>query len=99
MKTDFSMFSMKLPFTSALTPALSPRRGGIVRRVLSDALSRVVVRFTSNDMESVTAARVGKSSSNVTVRSLSPGERVGVRASVNSNLTENVLGPKLKPFT
>ena len=81
--------------TSALTPALSPRRGGIVRRVLSNALSRVVVRLTANDTKSVTAMRIEKWSGNVTVRSLSPGERAGVRASVNTHSIENVEEPKL----
>jgi hypothetical protein len=69
--------------TSALTPALSPRRGRIIRRVLSKAMCRVIVRLTANDTKSVTAMRIEKWSGNVTVRSLSPGERAGVRASVN----------------
>jgi hypothetical protein len=81
--------------TSALTPALSPRRGRMVRRVLSRAMYRVVVRLTANDTESVTAMRIEKWSGNVTVRSLSPGERAGVRASVNAHSIENVEEPKL----
>ena len=81
--------------TSALTPALSPRRGRITRRVLNHALYRVVVRLTANDTESVTAMRIEKWSGNVTVRSLSPGERAGVRASVNAHSIENVEEPKL----
>jgi hypothetical protein len=63
--------------TSALTPALSPRRGRIIRRVLSQAMCQVVVRLTANDTESVTAMRIQKWSGNVTVRSLSPGEGRG----------------------
>jgi hypothetical protein len=50
-------------------------RGGIVRRVLSNALSSVVVRLTSNGMESVTVTKFEKLSGNVTARSLSPGEK------------------------
>jgi hypothetical protein len=34
--------------------------------------------------------RIEKLSSTVTMRSLSPGERAGVRASVNTHPTENV---------
>ena len=79
--------------TSALTPALSPKRGGIVRRVFSNAIRRVGVRLSVNGMESVMATKIEKLSGNVTVRSLSPGERAGVRASVNSNFTENVVKP------
>jgi hypothetical protein len=81
--------------TSALTPALSPRRGRIIRRVLSQAMCRVVVRLTANDTKSVMAMRIEKLSGNVTVRSLSPGERAGVRASVNAHSIENVEEPKL----
>ena len=80
--------------TSALTPALSPGRGRIIRRVLSHALCRVVVRLTANDTKSVTAMSIEKLSGNVTVRSLSLGERAGVRASVNAHSIENVKEPK-----
>jgi len=79
--------------TSALTPALSPRRGRIIRRDLSQAICRVVVRLITNDTKSVTAMRIEKLSGNVTVRSLSPGERAGVRASVNTHSIENVEEP------
>jgi hypothetical protein len=44
-------------------------------------------------MESVTTTRVEKLSGNVTVRTLSPGERAGVRASVNAHSIENVEEP------
>jgi len=89
--------------TSALTPALSPRRGRIVRRVLSRAMCRVVVRLTANGTESVTAMRIEKWSGNVTARSPSPvpirsrdfSPRAGVRASVNAHSIENVEEPKL----
>ena len=84
---------MKSVVTSALTPALSPRRGGIIRRVLSRATGWVTVRLTANDTESVMAMRIEKLSGNVTVRSLSPGERAGVRASVNTHSIENVEEP------
>ena len=63
---------MKSEMTSALTPALSPRRGRIIRRDLSQAMCRVVVRLITNDTKSVTAMRIEKLSGNVTVRSLSP---------------------------
>jgi len=75
--------------------AKADRRGRIIRRVLSHAMCRVVVRLTANDTESVMAMRIEKLSGNVTVRSLSPGERAGVRASVNTHSIENVEEPKL----
>jgi hypothetical protein len=53
-------------------------------------MCRVIVRLTANDTESVTAMRNEKLSGNVTALSLSPGERAGVRASVNSHSIENV---------
>jgi hypothetical protein len=54
--------------TSAPTQALGlksrfrigTRRGRIIRRVLSQAMCRVVVRLTANDTESVTAMRIEK---------------------------------------
>ena len=61
--------------TSALTPALSPRRGGIIRRALGHATSSVVVRLTANDTEAMIATRIEKFSSAVTVLTLSLGER------------------------
>jgi hypothetical protein len=80
---------MTSALTPALSPpsslrfdAIAPKpkakadgRGGIVRRVLSNALSSVVVRLTSNGMESVTVTKFEKLSGNVTARSLSPGEK------------------------
>ena len=45
-----------------------------------------------NDTESVTATRIEKVSGDVTMLTLSPGERAGVRASVNSYSTKNVEG-------
>jgi hypothetical protein len=83
--------------------AKADRRGRMVRRVLSRAMYRVVVRLTANDTESVTAMRIEKWSGNVTVRSLSPvpirsrdfSPRAGVRASVNAHSIENVEEPKL----
>ena len=95
MKQDSSGAAMASGMTSALTPALSPRRGRIVRRVLSQAMCWVVVRLTANDTESVTAMRIEKWSGNVTARSLSPGKRAGVRASVNAHSIKNVEEPKL----
>ena len=83
MKQGSSGSTMKSVMTSALTPALSPRRGGIVRRALSHVTGRVVVRLTANDTKSVMAMRIEKFSSAVKVLTLSPGERAGVRASVN----------------
>jgi hypothetical protein len=41
--------------------------------------------------------RIEKLSSNVTVLPLSPGERAGVRASVNAHSTENVEEPIFAP--
>ena len=98
MKQDASGATMKSVVTSALTPALSPRRGRIVRRVLSRATGRVVVPLTADDTKSVTAPRIGKLSGVVTLLTLSPvpirnrdfSPRAGVRASVNGNSTENV---------
>ena len=84
--------------TSALTPALSPRRGRIVRRASFRAPGRIV-RVTANDTESVMAMRIGKFSSAVTVLTLSPGERAGVRASVNTHSTENVEEPESDTIT
>jgi hypothetical protein len=75
---------------SALTPALSPRRGGIERRVLSHATGWGIVRLTANDTKLGTATRIVKLSSDMTILSLSLGERAGVRASVNSNSTEDI---------
>jgi hypothetical protein len=49
---------MKSEMTSALTPALSPRRGRIIRCVLSHAMFRVVVCVTVNDTESGTAMEI-----------------------------------------
>jgi hypothetical protein len=69
--------------------AKADRRGRIIRRVLSQAMCRVVVHLTANDTESTTAMRIEKLSGNVTMRSLSPGERAGVRASVNAHSIEN----------
>ena len=68
-----------------------PWGGRTIRRVLSQALCRAVVRLTANDTESVTAMGIEKWSGNVTARSLSPGERAGVRASVNIHSIEPEL--------
>jgi len=54
---------------------------------------RVIVRLTANDTESVIATRIEKLSSTVMMFTLSPGERAGVRASVNANFTKNVEEP------
>ena len=59
-------------------------------------MCRVVVRLTANDTESVAAMGIEKWSVNVTVLSLSPGERAGVRASVNANSIENIEEPLMK---
>ena len=96
MKMDFSTFSMELPFTSALTPALSPRRGGIVRRVLRRATGPVVVPLTADDTKSVTAPRIRKLSGVVAMLTLSPGERAGVRADVT---TDFMIAPEASCFT
>lgn len=61
--------------TLSLTPALSPRRGRIVRR-----LTRCCV--------SVKSTEPSEQSSAANCCSLSLGERAGVRASVKSNLLE-----------
>ena len=58
-------------------------------------MCRVVVCLTVNDTKSVMAPRIEKLSGDVTVFSLSPGERVGVRASVDFNSTEIVEEPKI----
>ena len=56
-------------------------------------MCRVVVCLTVNDTKSVMATRIEKLSGDVTVFSLSPGERAGVRASVNTHSIENVEEP------
>jgi hypothetical protein len=76
---------MKSEMTSALALALSPKRGRIVRRVLSHAIDRVILCLTANDTESATAIRIKKLSSTAIMLTLSPGERAGVRASVNQS--------------
>jgi hypothetical protein len=63
---------MKLEMISALTPALSPRRGRIVRRVLNYATGQAIVYLTADDTKSVMAPGVGKLSSAVCC-SLPPG--------------------------
>jgi hypothetical protein len=77
---------MKLVMTSALTPALSPRRGGIIRRVLSNTniagLSYVLRPMTQNRRQQQSAKEF---SSDVTLLTLSPGERARVRAGVKQN--------------
>jgi hypothetical protein len=50
---------------SALTPALSPRRGGIVRRVLSHAIGWVILYLTVHDTLSVAATRIEKLSNDM----------------------------------
>jgi hypothetical protein len=82
--------------TSALTPALSPRRGRIIRRVLGYATGWGIARLATNDTESVTAIRIEELSSAVPLLTLSPGERAGVRASVNAHSTENIEEPKIE---
>jgi hypothetical protein len=68
---------MDARMTSALAPALSPRRGRIVRRAfenLYDWIGRTLIRHTRNK------------------RKLFPllGERIKVRAGVNTHSTANV---------
>ena len=58
---------------SALTPALSPRRGRIIRRLTQG-------RVTENGSTTLEQIRAASGCS------LSPGERVGVRAGVPSQL-------------
>ena|GEM_PF-5932042 len=65
MKTGLFGYSYEISDTSALTPVLSPRRGGIVRRVLSHAMGWVILCLTANDTESATAMRIEKLSSDV----------------------------------
>jgi hypothetical protein len=60
------------------------------RCVLSHVTGWGVVRLTANDTKLGTATRIVKLSSDMTILSLSPGEKAGVRASVNSNSTEDV---------
>jgi hypothetical protein len=69
--------------TSALTPALSPRRGGIIRRSfenLCDSIGRTLIRKTKTNRKPFPLL----------------GERAGVRAGVNTHYTENV-GETAKP--
>ncbi len=76
---------MKLVMMSALTPALSPRRGGIIRCVLSNTntagLSCVLQPMTQNRRRQ---RRAKELSNDVTLLTLSPGERAGVRAGVKT---------------
>jgi len=100
-ETGFLDVFSGIRFTLALTPALGlksrfrigTRRGRIIRRVLSHAICRIIVRPTANDTESVTAMTIEKWSGNVTMRSLFPGQRAGVRASVNAHSIANVREP------
>jgi len=69
---DCAVKSGGLCNTTALTPALSPRRGGIVRRLL-------------NRRKTVVARRASKNNRTANCCSLSPRERVRVRASVRTN--------------
>ncbi len=84
---------MELAFTLALTPALSPRRGRIIRRVLIHAIVCVILCLTANDTMSVTAMRIEKLPSTVTMPTLSPGERAGVRADV---IPDFVFAPQMR---
>ena len=40
-QTAFSTFLVEWKFTPALTPALSPRRGGIILRLLENSCNRI----------------------------------------------------------
>ena len=60
--------------TSALTPALSPRRGRIVRRVLSHAnICQRVVPLTANDTEWEPAMKIAEFIQRRAVADLLPG--------------------------
>ena len=72
---------MKIGSTTALTPALSPRRGRILRR-----LSRIAaVEFAGHSSENQTARDC---------HPLSPGEMAGVRAGVNTNVCRPFQQPE-----
>jgi hypothetical protein len=69
--------------TSALTPALSPRRGRILRRVLSQRTSSVVHSFCpANNPPAATGLQAQHHDRTSASDSLSSGERARVRAGV-----------------
>ena len=72
-------------FTSALTPALSPGRGRIVRRFLAMPKAVVIVRLHTISKEAEMATGTKQLSNDAPMLTLSPGERAGVRAGVITN--------------
>jgi hypothetical protein len=78
-------FQWNRGFTPALIPALSPGRGGIVRRFLAIPKDAVVVRLHAISTEAGMATGAKQLSSDMLMLTLFPGERVGVRAGVITN--------------
>ncbi len=77
------MKERKIVFWPALTPALSPGRGRILRRVLSNRELSVIRTFSSADYQPAATDKLTvELSKSPDSCSLSPGERVRVRASV-----------------
>jgi hypothetical protein len=76
--------------TPALTPALSPRERGNHPPIFEPVNGSVIARLHANHAESVIATKMEKLSNDAPMLTLSPRERAGVRADVNTNSTENV---------
>ena len=78
-------FQRSRGFTSALTPAISPGRGGSVRRFLAMPKDVVVVRLHAISTEGEMVTGTKQLSNDAPMLTLSPGERAGVRAGVITN--------------
>jgi hypothetical protein len=96
MKMDFSTFSMELPFTSALTPALSPRER--VSNVTSPDNYSILGVITGLVSSAVRGTTILLAELLETRRTIPPllGERAGVRADVT---TDFMVAPEESWFT